>query len=244
VAIDAGALAAFGPFFAVTTPHTGAPTSPWLLMSDLVVGGGPLADRIAQVRAALATSAGTEEMEFRFAASVTQLGLTARLVAPVLGLAVLTGFDPVIDLGDVWWQVQLGGPFPLSLSASIMQADAAAPDGPAASPETCLHAFLDGPALELVSATLRAVPVAPHVLWGNLASAIYSAGQLAASARPELAARAAAVVDGALAHPRLATAHDRPDGRFRRRSCCLIYRIAGNSADTPRRLCGDCALIG
>jgi hypothetical protein len=242
--IDPAALARFGPFFAVTT-HTGSLGPPWRTMSDLVTDATPLAARVAQVRAALAASAGRDDIEHRVAASVAHLGLTARLVAPALGLAVLGDPDPEIDLTAVYWQDQLGGPFPLSLPESVLRSD---PPGSAparsdtASPDVCLRAFLDGPVLELVKATRTAVPLAPHVLWGNVASAIHSAGQLVRASHPELGARAVGIVDGALAHPLLRAEHDQLDGRFRRRSCCLIYRISGPGPISSRSLCGDCAL--
>jgi len=80
-------LAALGPFFAVSShlPETG-PGPPWRPIRELTEPDGPLAGRIDEVRAALAGRAGrpAAQIEPRVAASVTHLGLVARLIAPHL----------------------------------------------------------------------------------------------------------------------------------------------------------------
>ena len=52
------------------------------------------------------------------AASVTQLGLCARLIAPVLGAAALGG-ALLVDLAEAWWAPPPGGPFGLSLPRTL-----------------------------------------------------------------------------------------------------------------------------
>ena len=231
---QADPLAGFGPFFATRT-HAAPPGPPWLRMSELVTDGTALADRLGQVRTALAASGPAGEIEDRVAASVTQLGLTARLAAPVVALAVLGVADPVVELDDVFWQAELGGPFPLSLPAALV------PDDPSPTPvDGALHAFVDGPVHALVDATTAMAPVSPHVLWGNVASTVHAAGQMVRTARPDLAARTDAVLAAALAHPLLSTEYERPQGDFRRRNCCLVYRIAPSAR--PRPVCADCVL--
>jgi len=215
-------------------------------MGDLVTDPAGLAARVAQVRDALTASASAwpDEIELRVAASVAHLGLTARLVAPVLGLAVLGDADPAIDLAEVYWQAELGGPFPLSLPGYLLASRQSRP-GPLRSPAAAPHVlrtFLEGPALALVQTTLLVTSFAPHVLWGNVASAVHSAGQMIRIARPEFGQRVTGVVDEALAHPLLRNEHHRPGGRFRRRSCCLIYRISAPGPIGVRGLCGDCVL--
>jgi len=59
-------------------------------------------------------------VEFRVAASVTHLGVAARLISPALGMAVLLGRVPRMDPAEVYWQPVLGGPLPLSLPASAL----------------------------------------------------------------------------------------------------------------------------
>ena len=79
-------LAALGPFFAVKAHRPGAvPVLPWRPLADLTTPSA-LRDRIGVIRSALSGRAGCapEDIELRVAASVTQLGVVARLVAPVL----------------------------------------------------------------------------------------------------------------------------------------------------------------
>ncbi len=75
---------------------------------------GVLAERVASVRAALAASGGrpAEAVELRVAASVAHLGLVARVVSPLLGLAALHRLPsrpPTLD--DLRWHSALGGAF-------------------------------------------------------------------------------------------------------------------------------------
>jgi FhuF 2Fe-2S C-terminal domain/Ferric iron reductase FhuF-like transporter len=95
----------------------------------------------------------------------------------------------------------------------------------------------------LVVAVRARVAVAERVLWGNAASAVASARGQVAVARPEAAERAAAVAERLLTAPPLAATAvlgppEPPDLRwtFRRRSCCLYYRVPGGG------VCGDCVL--
>lgn len=112
-----GDLAAFGPFFAVQTHHPGSiPREPWH-MNELVADPGVLTDRMVAVRSRLAATGGQEPdaVELRVAASVTQLGLVARLVSPALAVAVSSGELLEVDLDSTRWQRVLGGAFPLSV---------------------------------------------------------------------------------------------------------------------------------
>ena len=81
--------------------------------------------------------------------------------------------------------------------------------------------------------------VSPRVLWGNVASAVNGAATMIAAARPDLAGPAAEAAAAMLAHPALTgTYQGRPGAAFRRRNCCLIYRL---SPGRPA-YCGDCVL--
>jgi hypothetical protein len=144
------------------------------------------------------------------AASIAQLGLCARLLSPALGAAA-TGHTLPVDVGQARWVPALGGPFRLSLAEAPVATEA----GTAAT-----AALLAGPITQLVGA-VEAMAVSPHVLWGNLAGP---------------AAETAAVM---LANPALTgTFQGRPLRGFRRRNCCLIYRL---SPERPA-YCGDCVL--
>jgi hypothetical protein len=230
--VDRQSLGEFGPFFAVDSHPAGTPpAAPWHPIRRLIDGSGALADRIGAVRAALAAGAGrpTGSVEPRVAASVAHLGLVARLLSPVVALAVRQHRLLDLDPDDTWWQPTLGGPFPLSV-----------PDNNAAAlPVAGLAAavagrVLDGPIRELTGAT-AALSVSTRILWGNVASALN--GTVTAMP-PQWTPRGRRLVAGLLGLPPLrGTASTAPGGGFRRRSCCLIYRVGSG-------LCGDCVLRG
>jgi len=193
-------------------------------MTALINDGGALAARVDAVRAALAHRAGGQpaEVEIRVAASVTHLGLIARLLSPAIG-AVTLGHAPFsLSLDDLWWQNELGGPYPLSI------APAPTTEVPGA-----------GPAVEAITAAIAERYAVSHlVLWGNVGSAANSAAQLISTARGDLAILAHAAADVILADPRVDGGAVRAGPSFRRRSCCLIYRVANDRTAA----CGDCIL--
>jgi len=251
-------LAALGPFFAVAAHPPpvrpdAAPPAPWRVFGELTADPALLRDRVDRVRAHLA-SAGRQPVaavELRVAASVAQLGLTARLLSPALALAALDGARPCLDPGALRWQPELGGAFPLSLPLADLAPgpDPAPAPGvpagtadPAGTVEAWADALLAGPVRELVRAVAR-LSVAEQILWGNVASAVDAAARVAGAALPARAARLRATADLLLDHPLLRAAHtaDAGTGRFRRRNCCLIYRAAPGRAGG---LCGDCVLGG
>ena len=249
-------LAALGPYFAVEVHRPGSPLRPpWQSLGELTVSPGALAGRIGEVRGRLAAAAGYPDaaVEFRVAASIAQLGLCARLLSPALGAAA-TGRTLPVDVGQARWVPALGGPFRLSLpEAAVLGAavpGAAVPGAAvpgAAVPEaavaaeagtTATDALLAGPITQIVRA-VEAMAVSPRVLWGNVASAINGAAAMIAAARPDLAGPAAETAAAMLANPALTgTFQGRPLQGFRRRNCCLIYRL---SPERPA-YCGDCVL--
>jgi len=229
-------LAALGPYFAVEVHRPGSPLRPpWQSLGELTGSPGALADRIGEVRERLAAAAGcpAAAVEFRVAASIAQLGLCARLLSPVLGAAA-TGRTLPVDVGQDRLVPALGGPFRLSLSeAAVPEAAVAAEAATAAT-----DALLAGPITQVVRA-VEAMAVSPRVLWGNVASAVNGAAAMIAAARPDLAGPAAETAAAMLANPALTgTFQGRPLRGFRRRNCCLIYRL---SPGRPA-YCGDCVL--
>jgi hypothetical protein len=197
---------------------------------------GALSVRIGEVRERLAAAAGcaADDVEFRVAASVAQLGLCARLLSPVLGAAV-AGWALSAGTAQARWVPALGGPFRLSLPETAAGAGVDAPEDGAAA---CLE-LLAGPVAQIIRA-VEAMAVSPQVLWGNVASAVNGAATMIAAARPDLAAAAAGAAGTALDYPALAGAYrGSPGTGFRRRNCCLIYRL---SPPGPARYCGDCVL--
>ena len=207
---------------------------PWQPLGELTGSPDALAGRIGEVRERLAAAAGCPAagVEFRVAASVAQLGLCARLLSPVLGAAAAGRALPV-DIAQARWVPALGGPFRLSLPKR--RADRRKPPKPGTA---ATAALLAGPIAQIVRA-VEAMAVSPQVLWGNVASAVNGAAAMIAAARPDLAGSAAETAAAMLANPALTgTFRGRPVQGFRRRNCCLIYRL---SPERPA-YCGDCVL--
>ena len=229
-------LAALGPYFAVEVHRPGSPLRPpWQSLGELTGSPGALAGRIGEVRERLAAAAGcpAAAVEFRVAASIAQLGLCARLLSPALGAAA-TGRTLPVDVGQARWVPALGGPFRLSLpEAAVPEAAVATEAGTAVT-----AVLLAGPITQIVRA-VEAMAVSPRVLWGNVASAVNGAAAMIAAARPDLAGPAAETAAAMLANPALTgTFQGRALRGFRRRNCCLIYRL---SPGRPA-YCGDCIL--
>lgn len=240
---ELAALRPLGGFFALRTP-LGGPGGPARRLPTLArayaetpqnaasdVYGDPLTFRVRKVSRTLRAP------EDRIGASVAQQGLAARLWSVTLGCAVLYGRVPDLAPGLLRWDPDAGAPDDLWLT------EVRARPGDAASvAETVLEGHL-----EPLSAALRARhPVAPGLLRGNAGSALAgSARQLdqwaGAHGRPDVAARARALTAELFTHPLLADTGTfladtgTPTGTaFRRRSCCLYYRVPDGG------VCGDC----
>jgi FhuF 2Fe-2S C-terminal domain len=193
------------------------------------------------VRRALAASAGrpAEEIPLRVAASVTHLGLAARLIAPVLaGTASHRHLD--MRLAGLWWQDKLGGPAPLSIPAPGDPGPGQHNNGDPPAGDTC-RLLLDDVIAPITAATSDLVPVSGQVLWGNVASAVNGAANQLAALRPDLGRQAWAAAAAFFTCPQLSRERQPPGPAFRRSSCCLIYQLA---PDQTHSTCGDCILGG
>nr|WP_239078013.1 (2Fe-2S)-binding protein [Streptomyces sp. SID9124] len=197
---------------------------------DTVVGPAPGGGRLTREGFAARARTVNERYgaaEARIGVSIAHLGLAARLWSPVLACAVVHGIVPVMTTAE--WAgdgsaLRLAGPrgsrAPCSVS-SLADAVAAQADG----------------VLQRLEGRLP-VRMAPRLLAGNSASALVgSAAQLLRS-RPGLRAPLTELTRELLEAGRL-----RGTGRitgpgltFRRRSCCLYYRVPNGSK------CGDCCL--
>ncbi|WP_194924243.1 (2Fe-2S)-binding protein [Catenulispora pinisilvae] len=200
--------------------------APWRPMRELVDHPDALAERVAGVRAFLAAGTGQKAagVELRVAASVVHLGLVARVVSPLLALAVLHQRCGRVRAADLWWQPTLGSLFPLSLREAALDSGATFSDG-----------VLGGVVGEFGMA-IAGFGLSERIVRGNVASALVGAGKILSAARPEVSA----LMRDLLSSPYLAgSGAFEPDGKFRRRSCCLIYRAA---PDRDGALCGDCVL--
>jgi hypothetical protein len=199
-------LTEYGPFFAISL-HSDLPPEPWRPLAELP-GSAELVDWIGRVQAGLGC-------DRRVAASVGQLGLAARLICPVLAAAAR--HHVLLDLGTGYWQPPLSSTVALSLSQPVQPAE----------PAALARLVSDGPLAELTDSIGRLGAVSGRVLAGNLASAVNGA---ALQLGPTCYSMAAALLAGIPSEP------DQPGPAFRRRSCCLRYRIAGAG------YCGDCVL--
>ncbi|BBZ80974.1 Uncharacterized Fe-S protein [Mycobacteroides abscessus subsp. abscessus] len=166
------------------------------------------------------------EVDLRVAASVTHLGLIARILAPTIAAATC-GVRISQELEDLWWQDRLGGPFPLSVLK--MESDQRERECSA----------VPGAAVESITrCVVGETGVSDRVLWGNVGSAANSAARLIAASRPALNGAARDIADTYLRDPRVDGGVLRAGPNFRRRSCCLIYQLA----EDRTAVCGDCVL--
>ena len=242
------AAATVGPYFTIQPwsgqPWSGQPWSGeprfaepgWRPLRALIADPAVLTERVGHARSVLARNAGCApgDVEPRVAASVMFLGLAAQLVSPLLGAAVLAGVLPQLTVADLYWQPVTGGPWPLAARPVNGTAVGELTAGQAAGLLAARMHDLTGP---LAGAFGRAFQLSGQVLRGNAGSALAGAAATLAAAVPARAGLAAELAAGVLARPALRGAGEfGPDQRFRRRSCCLLYRVPGAG------LCGDCIL--
>jgi hypothetical protein len=192
--------------------------------ADPALAHGALTSRVATVAARLRTP------EPRIAASIGHQGLAARLWSAALGCAVLYGRLPDLDPRLLRWDPAASAPEDLWLTAVRP-----GPGDAAALADAVLHGHL-----QPLGETLRArYGIAAGLLWGNAASALAGAAReldrwARAHGRGDAAVRAGVLAGELLAHPLLRTTGTRTGTAFRRRSCCLYYRVPGGG------VCGDC----
>jgi len=200
-------LAEFGPFFTLAVDPRASP------VADLYRNAGGALDALVDHHAARLRTT-----ERRVAASILYQEFAARLWSPVLGCLALDRPPPDLSLSSLRWRAS---PFGLAVSS----------DGPrAAAPATLVDEHLRPMATALHERT----GVAVTLLWGNAASALVgTVTVLRLHGRP----LDTGLVRELLEVPPLRGAGTLGDGdppAFRRRSCCLYYRVPGGG------LCGDC----
>lgn len=230
-------LTRLGPYFAAASHDPEEPPrARWHSLAELLDEPDVLRERVAIVRARLAAGGGPGavaegSVELRVAASVAHLGLAARVLSPLFALGALgLRLGAPVSIRDLRWQPTPGSMFELSLPGL----DQAQP-----SPHGLSQDDLGLLIVELCE-LMRSFGVSQRVLRGNVASALNGARVALSAAEPGVAECARTELGRVLSHPLLAdTWHVSPDGRFRRRSCCLIYRAAPGRRGP---LCGDCVL--
>ncbi|MDQ0994285.1 (2Fe-2S)-binding protein [Streptomyces sp. V3I7] len=232
--IDPGlaALRPLGGFFVLRAAGDGGRSPAGTLPTLAEAYGGAKSDvygdsiifRVELVAQRLRTS------ELRVSASIAQQGLAARLWSVALGSAVLYGRIPDPDPALLHWDPAATAPDDLWLAEMRpLPGDA----------ETLAAAVLDRH-LEPLGETLRArYGVAAGLLRGNAGSALAGAARelqrwAHGSGRTDLAERARALTAELFTHPLLSATGTLSGTAFRRRSCCLYYRLPGGG------VCGDC----
>jgi len=163
------------------------------------------------------------------AASLVVLGYSARLLGPSVAVLLRDGVLLDVAPARVRFAYVVGGGFRLSLPQPAGWA------GPDLAAGWC-RVVLDEHLAMVVAAVCAQVQVAAGLLWGNIASGLV--GTLSALVRADAVPLDACVAfaTAALAHGPLAgTGELDASLRFRRRSCCLYYRIPGGG------YCGDCS---
>lgn len=206
--------ASYGGFFALTV---GGDAAGWHPVTQSYADG--CADLID------ATVRRYQTTDLRIGASLVHLAHASRLWSPVLACVIGHGVIPDLrNLQRADDGAQLRLPEPVGRAVASPAPDA-------------LYRVVVGEHLRPFAAGLP-VKLAPTLLAGNIASALVGAARALLSARPDLHA---AIVEmtrslldtGALAGSGVLTTTQLA---FRRRSCCLFYRLPSGS------LCGDCVL--
>jgi hypothetical protein len=213
-------VAALGPFFAVSTDPAEEVDPLWR----------PFPDGVAALIEATAARLRTGEV--RVAASTAQLGLAARLWSPVLGCALVHGVVP--SLASLRHRAGAPGAVPLWLP----QVSGRRVSGPRETAAAVYRSVVTEQLEGVNSLVSGRTGVAAGLLWGNAASAMIGSLRVLAGARPALLGPGRELAERLLATGRLRGAGTPvgPGLGFRRRSCCLYYRVAGGG------LCGDCCL--
>ncbi|GAA2761784.1 (2Fe-2S)-binding protein [Streptomyces paradoxus] len=225
---DLAALRPLAGFFVLRTERAPAGSLPTLAQAYAAtspdVSVNPLIFRVRKVATALRAP------ELRVAASVAHQGLAARLWSIALGCAALYGRVPDLDARLLHWDADGSAPDDLWLR----EVTPLSGDAPSLA-DVVLHGHL----VPLAAALRAHHGLAPGLLRGNAASALAGAAReldrwAGRHGRRDVAARARSLAAELLAHPVLAGAGTLTGTAFRRRSCCLYYRVPGGG------VCGDC----
>jgi ferric iron reductase protein FhuF len=192
---------------------------------------GPMTTAAAtDLGAAVGRWLGTREA--RVAASLVVLGYSARLVGPAVAVPLRDGILPDLRPSRVEFSFQPDRGFRLALPE---------PAGWRGDPSDLRRRWcdviVDDHLTGVVTAVRAVVPVAAGLLWGNVASGLAGALRSLAASGAVPADRCHAEGLALLDHGPL-RGSGRLDGdlSFRRRSCCLYYRLDGGG------FCGDCPL--
>ncbi|MFG2875246.1 (2Fe-2S)-binding protein [Streptomyces sp. NPDC048340] len=219
-------ISTIGPYFAVATgPRPDA--DGFRPITDLYADPGVLEECVRNVSGRLGTD------QSRVAASTLHLGTASRLWSIALACAALTGRVPDLGPDRLRWRLPASGPLDLWLpDVREVEQD----------PLPALHNTVAVQNLAPWADAVRRVSgVSPHTLRGNAASALIGAHRVLLARQPRTPLPVVPLVRALLDRPPLAgagTYRVAPAAplAFRRRSCCLYYRVPGAGT------CGDCVL--
>ncbi|OSC42233.1 (2Fe-2S)-binding protein [Mycobacterium decipiens] len=213
ISAELAEISSYGGFFALTV---GGDATGWHPVARSYADGS--ADLIE------ATVRRYHTTELRIGASLVHLGHAARLWSPVLACVLSHGVIPdLTNLQRADDGAQLRLPEPVGAPASP-------------SPELLYRVVVTNH-MEPFAAGLR-VKLAPGLLSGNIASALVGTARAVLAARPHLRRPLVELTNGLLSTGNLTGSGviTGPSLRFRRRSCCLLYRTPAGAK------CGDCPL--
>lgn len=221
-----------GPYFVI---ETGGTTGGWRRIGHLYRNVDGQLDRLVTTYAERLQTG-----ERRVAASILFQGFAARLWSPVLA-CVARGLPlPDVRALRLWWRYRPGEPLGLLVTEPDLDADAGAVRISAdRAAESVKRLVVEEHLAPMVAALRDRSGVAGHLLWGNASSALV--GTLLVLRSAGLPVGVALDVARRLLdeEPLRGTGALTVDGgvpAFRRRSCCLYYRVPGGG------LCGDCSL--
>ncbi|CAM3204406.1 (2Fe-2S)-binding protein [Stackebrandtia soli] len=212
----ASRAAKLGMFFTYARPDGDG----WLPMSRLY--------EVDTVDGLLTKVAANLSCEPRVAASLVYQGFASRLLSPQLGCVAADACAPAVTAENLLWRI----PADEMLRLAWVNGPGIAGGRPAVLRHVIAAAFrehLD----PLANALTSRHRLAAGLLRGNAAAAIVSGLRLAA---PLSGMEWRVLADVALGTPELADTGEWASTGFRRRSCCLYYRVPGGG------LCGDCPL--
>ncbi|MBT2511374.1 (2Fe-2S)-binding protein [Streptomyces sp. ISL-98] len=219
-------VTAIGPYFAVRCGQQ-PDADGFRPLTELYADAAALKGYVQSVGRRLGTD------QVRVAASTLHLGTASRLWSIALASAALTGRVPDLRPEHLWWRPAPSGPVELWLPA------------PRELPLDTAAALHDTVAIQnlrpLADAVHRVCGVSPQVLRGNAASALVGALRVLRARASHAPHPVVPLGRDLLGREPLTGAGAFDAGTngsitFRRRSCCLYYRVPGAGT------CGDCVL--
>lgn len=155
-------MSAANPYFVLETPVDLDGWTPLAALTDAAV----LRGRAERVRQPFGPG------PLRAAGSVDFLGVSARVLSPVLAALAGSGRAPVLSLTSVWWRPAVPGPMRLAVSAPERT-------------DSLGEAVLAPVIVPLVAAYATTFALSRKVLWGNVGSALNGAAVSLGRGRPD-----------------------------------------------------------